>query len=427
MPLYSEEIQDIMGRIPGRILKTGLSTIFILILLLLTGSYYFKYPETVSCPLTLTTLYPPQELYARNTGKIALLARQEQDSVTPGCLIAILQNAACYEDTRILEQSLKQLERSTNLDSVVLHLQLQENLTLGELQAGYLQLCKVWNNFRNYKLQGYLPLKISLQTRQIQKARAAFKELTYRQKLQNEDFALEQKRYLRDSAFYYRFPDAVSMVDFEKQIQSYLQKKSSYLTFCSTVNEAENNILKQEEQLIDLKIQYEQELHSYRQDIQEAYKLLWTNYLQWQEKYLLISNIEGILTFTGHWSENQTINAGELLATVIPSKATQIIGRASIDMQGIGKVKAGQTVNIKLNGFPYMEFGMLKGTVKHISLVPDKDKGYIAEIYLNDGMLSTYQKQLHFIQRIEGTAEIITADRRLLSRLIEPLKSKLKE
>lgn len=427
MPLYCEEIQDIMGRIPGRILKIGLTVIFALLVLLLIGSYFFKYPEIVSGPIVLTTINPPQELYARSTGKIARLQVQEHDTVAVGSLIAILHNTARYEDARILERYLTQLEQASAWDSIVRCNSFPEGLSVGELQASYLQLCKVWKNFNYYQHQNYLPLKISIQHRQIERARTSLQDLLYRQKLQHQDFELEQKRYYRDSVFYQRFPDAVSTVDYEKQTQAYLQKKASYLDFCATINEAENNILKQEEQLVDLKIQYEQELHAYRQDIHEAYKLLYENFRQWQEKYILTSNINGIVTLTGYWSENQTINTGDLLATVIPVEKTRIIGKAVIDMQGIGKVKPGQKVNIKLNGFPYMEFGILKGSLDHISLVPEKDKGYIAEISLTEGMQSSYQKELNFIQNIEGSAEIITADKRLLSRLIAPLKSKIKE
>lgn len=427
MPLYSEEIQDIMGKIPGKLLKIGLTAIFIIMLLLVAGSYCFKYPEVISCPVTLTTIHPPQELYARNTGKIVYLGIREQDTVMAGSLVAILQNTAKYEDTQILEKYLKKLEQTTDWDSVVRMDELPQGLFVGELQAGYLQFCKTWQNFACYLNQAYLPQKIALQVRQIDKAKTLYQELCYRQKLQKQDFDLEQKRYFRDSVFFRRFPDVVSQTDHEKQTQSYLQKKSSYLNFCSTVNEADNSILQQEEQLIDLKIKYEQELNTYRQEVYEAYKLLYESYQQWQEKYLIISNINGVATFTVFWSENQTINAGDLLATIIPLEETQIVGRAVIDMQGIGKIQTGQEVNIKLNGFPYMEFGMLKGEVNHVSLVPEKDKGYIAEISLTKGMRSSYQKQLDFIQKIEGIAEIITSDRRLLSRLIEPLKSKINE
>lgn len=425
MPLYSEEIQDIMGRIPSKILKIGLTIIFAIILLLLIGSYFFKYPEIIKCPIVLITINPPHELYARSTGKIAYLKVQEHDTVQDGCLVAILHNTASYKDTQILERCLKQFNEISQWDSIVKFCQLPENLFVGELQSSYLELCKIWRNFSYYLKQNYLPLKISLQTQQIKKTELALENLHYRQKLEKRNFELEQIRYKRDSAFYQRFPDAISVVDYEKQTQAYLQKQSSYLDFCSIVNEAENNLLKQREQLIDLKIQHEHELHTYRQEIHKAYKLLYENYYQWQEKYVLISNINGIVTLTGYWSENQTINAGDLLATIIPLKETQIIGKAVINMKSIGKVRPGQNVNIKLHGFPYTEFGMLKGHVRHISLVPEKEKGYIAEISLSEGMRSSYRKQLNFIQQIEGTAEIIITDKRLLSRLIEPLKAQL--
>jgi len=48
----------------------------------------------------------------------------------------------------------------------------------------------------------------------------------------------------------------------------------------------------------------------------------------------------------------------------------RIIGKADIPSTGIGKVKSGQTVNIKLDNYPYMEFGMIKAKIKNISLVP---------------------------------------------------------
>lgn len=71
--------------------------------------------------------------------------------------------------------------------------------------------------------------------------------------------------------------------------------------------------------------------------------------------------------------------------------------------------------------------GYFGGVVNNISLVANNEKGYIAEIVLTEGMQSSYKEQLKFIQDIEGTAEIITKEERLLNKLINPLKSKLKE
>jgi hypothetical protein len=53
--------------------------------------------------------------------------------------------------------------------------------------------------------------------------------------------------------------------------------------------------------------------------------------------------------------------------------------------------------------------------------VPD-EKGYIVEITLNEGMVSSYSEQLKLVQEMEGTAEIITKKMRMIYRFINPLK-----
>ncbi len=77
-----------------------------------------------------------------------------------------------------------------------------------------------------------------------------------------------------------------------------------------------------------------------------------------------------------------------------------------------------------------MEFGLMKGTVKNISLVPTiTDKGifYTANINLPDTLISNYSIKLKFTQEMSGTAEIITEDIRLLERLLNRIKAILKK
>jgi hypothetical protein len=116
------------------------------------------------------------------------------------------------------------------------------------------------------------------------------------------------------------------------------------------------------------------------------------------------------------------VKTGELIATIIPIEESSIIAKAVIPPSRFGKVEVGQRVNLKLNGFPYMEFGMLKGKIKSISLVPE-EKGYVAEIELSGGMTSSYREKLNFIQQMDGNAEIITKEMRMITRLINPLRA----
>ena len=87
-------------------------------------------------------------------------------------------------------------------------------------------------------------------------------------------------------------------------------------------------------------------------------------------------------------------------------------------------------VNVKLNGFPYMEFGVLKGMVKQISAVPRQIStsegntiAYTVDIIFPGGLVSTYGKLFPIVQQMDGTAEIITKDRRLIEQFIDPIIS----
>jgi HlyD family secretion protein len=90
-------------------------------------------------------------------------------------------------------------------------------------------------------------------------------------------------------------------------------------------------------------------------------------------------------------------------------------------MENSGKVETGQTVNLKLSGFPYLEYGMIKGKISSKSLVSTGD-AYVIEVTLPDGFTTLYKKKLVFIQNMQGTAEIITNDRSLIEKIVSPLR-----
>jgi HlyD family secretion protein len=94
-------------------------------------------------------------------------------------------------------------------------------------------------------------------------------------------------------------------------------------------------------------------------------------------------------------------------------------------MQGAGKVKVGQQVNIKFLNYPHIDFGMVMGVIKSISLIAS-DNNYTVEVDLPDGLKTSYGEELPFSHQMQGYAEIITEDIRLLERIFKPIKSILK-
>jgi hypothetical protein len=109
------------------------------------------------------------------------------------------------------------------------------------------------------------------------------------------------------------------------------------------------------------------------------------------------------------------------LISVIPRYSKQdYFGIAKMPIVNSGKVKLGQTVNIKLLGFPEYEYGVLLGLVTNISDVPSEDY-YLVKVNLIEGLNTTFNREITFKQNIEGNAEIITDDLRLIERFIYTL------
>ncbi len=57
--LRSEEVQELMGQVPPWILRWGIMLIGVLMAGLLTGSYFFRYPETLNAAVIVPPMEPP--------------------------------------------------------------------------------------------------------------------------------------------------------------------------------------------------------------------------------------------------------------------------------------------------------------------------------------------------------------------------------
>ncbi|MDL2313338.1 HlyD family secretion protein, partial [Bacteroidales bacterium OttesenSCG-928-B11] len=190
------------------------------------------------------------------------------------------------------------------------------------------------------------------------------------------------------------------------------------------------SILQSEQAIFDLEQQFVEQRNNLQLSLSTAYDQLLTQIKSWEQTYLLVSPCNGVATFTKYWKKNQNVNAGEVLVTVVPKEETQIVGKILLPPQGAGKVREGQTVNVKFDSYPHMEYGMVRVQIRNISLVPiqvnEENKAYILEVLFPEKLQTNYGKELTFSQEMSGTAEIITEDLRLLDKFINPIKAVIK-
>lgn len=420
--LRSEEVQEVMGQIPAWIVRWGITVLFIVVLALLVGSYFFKYPDVITADMTLTSRHPIAQIVARTSGKISKLFVTEGEKVVPGTLLGVIQNPALTEDVGRLKELLRGY--SSSPDSLAFFLLTGNEFALGEMQSVYVELLSSLHEYRNYYELTYYPKKIASIREQIDKYQVYYENQQRQQQVMKEQYGIACRQYDRDSSLYVR--QVIAPTEYETAKTTLLQSRYSLEGANASLENLKIQIGQLEENLLDLQLQQAEKesllLHNYRMSVEELVNAI----SSWELNYCLFTPIEGQVTFTKYWNENQFVTSGEEVFTVVPGKQKTLMGRASLPVNRSGKVRVGQRVIVRFANYPDQEFGIVNGRVSTISLVPTEDN-YMVEIAFPDGLTTNYGKNLPVSHEMKATAEIVTDDLRLIERFFQPLKKILRE
>ena len=139
--IRSEEVHEILGATPHWIIRTGISIIFAVVIALLLGSWFFKYPDVKTSQISLTTENPPASLQALTSGKITELFYIENQEVKRSSIIAIIENTANYKHIAYLSSVIDTITDVRWLNNTL-------NLNLGELQTAYSAFSRLVKDFK---------------------------------------------------------------------------------------------------------------------------------------------------------------------------------------------------------------------------------------------------------------------------------------
>jgi HlyD family secretion protein len=271
--------------------------------------------------------------------------------------------------------------------------------------------------------------KIATIKKQIHTQNLILSKSKYQLNLSSQQLDAAYQIFTIDSNLYEK--KVMSNAEYQNAKNTYLQHLQSYENAKLSIDNQNISILQLEQTIFDLEQQRDEQKTQLLQNLTTHYSILTTQIKQWEQTYLLVSPIDGVVTFTKYWQKNQNINAGEVLITVVPNEEAKIVGKILLPPQGAGKVKEGQMVNVKFDNFPHMEYGMVRVQIKNISLVPvtmeNNQKAYMLEVDFPEKLKTNYGKELEFSQEMTGTAEIITEDLRLLDKFLNPIKAVIKK
>ena len=391
-----------MGQVPAWIVRWGITLLFLVVVALLVGSCFFKYPDVITADMTLTGQHPATAVVTRAAGKIQELLVRDNRPVRQGDWLAVIENHADTDDAIYLD---KALERSgSDVDSLDKALSKYKELSLGDMQAAYSGLLSALHACVNYREIDYYPQKMASIRKQIALYKAYYNETERQRKTLSEQFALTRRQYARDSLLYSR--SVISSYEHETARASLLQSRYSLEGAAASAENLRIQIGEQEQSLLDLTLERSEKEFTLRQELQTAR--------------------EQLLNSMNEWNENQYIPSGEVAFTVVPQGEGRLVGKVRIPIARSGKVRRGQRAIVRFSNFPDQEFGVVNGVVSNISLVPT-DEYYTADIDFPEGLRTNYGIDLPVSPETQASAEIVTEELRLIERFFLPIKRIVKE
>ena len=422
--LRSEEFQEVLGAVPSWILRWGITVLAVVVVILLTGSAIIKYPDVIPAQIVLTGSTPPATIVAHASGKLKELYVADNQEVKTGDYLAVIDNPARTEDIQFLKNCLDSLSSPPRPSPIWRG----DGVEVGSLQSLYSSFSSTLFEYSEYKRLSYYPQKRAMTLERIIQYEKQYATLLNQQRITEEQYVIAQKQYNRDSILHKK--GVLSDEEFETTGNSFLQSRTSRENMRSNLNNMQIQIGQLKESLLDTEQQGTEKLNSLQTQLQSLASQLKTGIQDWELNYVLRAPIDGKVTFSKYWIENQNVLDGEEVFTVVPDSSYTIIGKAMLPIARSGKVKTEQKVNIRLQNFPENEYGILRGTVQHISLTPaqtGETAYYSVEITFPNGLITTYKKELPYLPNMQGQAAIITEDLSLLERLVLPIKKILKE
>lgn len=93
IPKRTEEVQDIIDRMPGKTAMMVALFVIALAGLLLLAGWVIKYPESVKGSITLTTKRPPVRQVANVSGDLIMLKDISHESINKNEMFAVIESA----------------------------------------------------------------------------------------------------------------------------------------------------------------------------------------------------------------------------------------------------------------------------------------------------------------------------------------------
>lgn len=410
-----EEFDDEIHRIKAWWwMRYGILTSFLILAIIIILSSIIKYPDVIYGTFRLLSSNPAITVPLPQNVQIDKLLKKDGDFLVKGDPILLFKNTSDYEDILYLQGLLSKPMNTHDDFNDFFEEARQHSFELGELQETWSQLYALILDHYLVTKQGRYEKRVKQIVAQLEKQNQLekkMKELIDRDRagklIRIQTLAIDSTLYINGAItlieFLSRKEDYINM---EKGLkQNELTDKRYELDIISLNNTIESIHLEKQEYLLTISMQ-----------ITEALNKLKSGINQWRERYLVEAHTDGVLNFLGNFEEKKFINTED--AIVVTPVSENYKALLQIPLAGAGKVERDQKVHLKLEDYPFREYGYLESRLLSVSNVAGTDN-YLALIDLGEVIKTNDGSDIKVKENMVGIAEIITKDRSLLTRVFD--------
>lgn len=417
---WNQPIQDIIATPPGCLLHSGLTVLAIVVVMAIALAAFIRYPDKISAKGIMTSQSPPIDLVAKSNGIVAEIFATQGAAVQAGEPILYLQNPANRGDVEKLHAFLAAYARAAS-QADYLQLSFPAELQVGELQSRYASVELAFQELLLLLRQSGTARQIATIQAEIYKTDQLHEVLIKERELAQKELEVIARNYERSKKL--QQEKVVSDLEAEKAA-------ATLLSFEKQLNNLENGLIQnriRREQLqleiLQLDEGRSEAINSQLFLIEERINQLKQGMAAWEETWLLRAALSGVLSFKSSTVPNQYVLANQVIASIIPlGQPEGHFVRVVAPETGIGKIQPGDKTILKIDGYPYKEYGTVVSQLQSISLLPEQDQQgnsfYELIIPLPNTITTNYGKPIPFRPNQGLTAEVITEDQSILQRVL---------
>lgn len=376
----------------------------------------FSYNETIKAPVRLTTVDPPAHIRTKQSGRIIEVSHNPGDTVSQGDILGILENTGNARDIIALRKKLtSDHSLPLSLDAISEHF--PSHLKVGnQIRPYYNRFLNAYYNLLLYRTLDSEELEgIEISRRLIGQTGTIHNKVEEIQVLQR-GLEISESDFFRYQALFKK--GVISLQELEIKETGYLKFRQEY----GAMEEQLDHLRSERKGILNDRLLFNnsrlknENVHVSNLELQK--EELISELSKWEDQYLLKSPRSGRVSFFDVWGKHQNVEDGQVIFTIIPMGQMEFLGMCRVPFRNSGRIKAGQRVILKLESYPYREWGSVDGEVQIVSEVPKigENEGYIVYITIKD-LITSYGKSLEFKQEMVGSAEIILEEVTLLQRI----------